>query len=41
MTAQRGQASGNKPVRKTLCTDFHFADLHIARSLDGLMAEMQ
>jgi glyoxylase-like metal-dependent hydrolase (beta-lactamase superfamily II) len=28
-------------VEKMLRTGFHFADLHIARSLDGLMVEMQ
>lgn len=28
-------------VEKMLRTEFHFADLHVARSLDGLMAEMQ
>ena len=28
-------------VEKMLRTEFHFADLHIARSLDGLMVEMQ
>jgi glyoxylase-like metal-dependent hydrolase (beta-lactamase superfamily II) len=28
-------------VEKMLRSDFHFADLHIARSLDGLMVEMQ
>jgi len=28
-------------VEKMLRADFHFADLHIARSLDGLMVEMQ
>jgi hypothetical protein len=28
-------------VEKMLRVDFHFADLHIARSLDGLMVEMQ
>jgi cyclase len=28
-------------VEKTLRTEFHFADLHVARSLDGLMVEMQ
>ena len=28
-------------VEKMLRSDFHFADLHISRSLDGLMVEMQ
>ena len=28
-------------IEKMLRTDFHFADLHIQRSLDGLMAELQ
>jgi glyoxylase-like metal-dependent hydrolase (beta-lactamase superfamily II) len=28
-------------VEKMLRADFHFADLHVARSLDGLMVEMQ
>jgi len=28
-------------VEKMLRTEFHFADLHIARSLDGLLVEMQ
>jgi glyoxylase-like metal-dependent hydrolase (beta-lactamase superfamily II) len=28
-------------VEKMLRTEFHFADLHVARSLDGLMLEMQ
>jgi cyclase len=28
-------------VEKMLRSDFHFADLHIARSLDGLIVEMQ
>jgi len=28
-------------VEKMLRTEFHFADLHVARSLDGLLVEMQ
>jgi hypothetical protein len=28
-------------MEKMLRSQFHFADLHIARSLDGLMVEMQ
>ena len=28
-------------VEKMLRAEFHFADLHIQRSLDGLMVEMQ
>jgi glyoxylase-like metal-dependent hydrolase (beta-lactamase superfamily II) len=28
-------------IEKMLRTDFHFADLHIQRSLDGLMVELQ
>jgi cyclase len=35
------QKKSKAEVEKMLRTDFHFADLHIARSLDGLMVEMQ
>ena len=28
-------------IEKMLRTDFHFADLHIQRSLDGMMLELQ
>jgi len=38
MVAQKKTRSD---VEKMLRTEFHFADLHIARSLDGLMVEMQ
>jgi glyoxylase-like metal-dependent hydrolase (beta-lactamase superfamily II) len=37
VTAKKSRAD----VEKMLRTDFHFADLHVARSLDGLMVEMQ
>jgi cyclase len=36
--------AGNKTkaeIEKMLRTDFHFADLHVQRSLDGLMLELQ
>jgi cyclase len=35
------QKKSRGDVEKMLRTEFHFADLHIARSLDGLLVEMQ
>jgi cyclase len=35
------QKKNRGDVEKMLRTEFHFADLHIARSLDGLLVEMQ
>jgi glyoxylase-like metal-dependent hydrolase (beta-lactamase superfamily II) len=39
--AMIAQKKTKADVEKMLRADFHFADLHIARSLDGLMVEMQ
>jgi glyoxylase-like metal-dependent hydrolase (beta-lactamase superfamily II) len=35
------QKKSKAEIEKMLRTDFHFADLHIQRSLDGLMVELQ
>jgi len=37
MVAKKSRAD----IEKMLRTDFHFADLHVNMSLDGLMAEMR
>jgi cyclase len=36
-----GQKKTKAEIEKMLRTDFHFADLHIQRSLDGMMLELQ
>lgn len=36
-----GQKKTRADIEKMLRTDFHWADLHVARSLDGLLAEAQ
>jgi hypothetical protein len=36
-----GQKKTKAEIEKMLRTDFKFADLHIQRSLDGMMLELQ
>jgi hypothetical protein len=37
----RAQKKTKAEIEKMLRTDFKFADLHIQRSLDGMMLELQ